>query len=337
MRSWDLERFVMRLDGETLGLDADTVAQRLLGSVLREIHFHARCRYWQFTPTYTSAFMDRLAMWLSNGGLSTDDQRTMLQSVLHLQFVDRDDLMALYRAAFVGPIHRWLIDQLGLTFETNVEDFDRALNASVSETWFCSVTDSMDIAQFCHVNHIVGADYRPPWRVLSRFGDARKICSYLEKENLKRVVILEDFVGSGTQSCGPVYHAAKLLGSTVPVLFTPLIASQVGVDAVTAKRSEYPDLSFEPVFTLPLAVQLREQPSEVEPLLFTKLRETVGRTFALVRQAGPLESEPLEHPFGFMNVGALLVLYTNCPNNTIPLFWHLAPEWAPLFPRISRS
>jgi hypothetical protein len=96
MHERDLQALVIALDSE----DADPelrLRNGSIGSVLEEIIFHAQKRYWQFTPTLSDAppFLDRLWNWLNNPDLTEHDVITLLKSVPALQFVDRDDMLAL--------------------------------------------------------------------------------------------------------------------------------------------------------------------------------------------------------------------------------------------------
>jgi len=305
--------------------------------VLREVLFHDENRYWQFTPATPGqpSFSERLLAWLNNKGLDSHDAGTLLRLVPELQFVDRDDMLTLYRAAFNGPIQRWLIDVLGLTFAMPANELQATMLAGFDSTWFCPITDSFDIAQFHHANAIASKDQRPPWRILKRFGDGDKIRNYMEEHGLARLVLLEDFVGSGTQVAAPLLYASELL--TLPLLFVPLIITIDGLERVRDLVKEAPNVAVAPVFVLPRHVQVREQPSDAELPLFAMLRTIVSKTFPLVQAPMPPESDGLQESFGFRGLGTLLVMHTNCPNNTLPLVWHTAPEWNALFPRVSRA
>jgi hypothetical protein len=310
----------------------------LYSGILKEIFFHAEHRFWQFTPSYDDPpFEDRLTSWLQNKGLSPDDLKTLFQLVPHLQFVDRDDMLALYRSAFTGPVARWLIDQTGLDFSMEPLDFQKRFSDAVGSTWFCSITDSMDIAEFHHANKMEGKRQRPNWALLKTFGDKKQIKTYMKTENLKRLVLLEDFVGSGVQSGGPVAFARKLLCPDVPVLFVPLIVSGLRIEKLRERFKEGGGFTFEPLFVIPGHVHLQETPQQHEINLFQELRKVVNATFDKVKLPLPPETEAIAHPFGFKNFGMLVVLHTNCPNNSVPVIWHNAPEWKCLFPRVSRG
>ncbi|WP_458367887.1 phosphoribosyltransferase-like protein [Marinobacter shengliensis] len=48
---------------------------------------------------------------------------------------------------------------------------------------------------------------------------------------------------------------------------------------------------------------------------------------------GEIEGEE----FGYSKIGSLVALYSNCPNNTPPMYHHLSTNWSPIFPRSSRA
>lgn len=337
MSERELQQLAAELDDSTVEpeerLDTESFAR-----LVKEIAFHSENRYWQFTPTQAGLrpFMDRLYRWVRNEGLTLDDTAVLLRVVPEVQFIDRDEMMALYRAAFSGPIKRWLFDVLSLTFAGPEADRTTALLDGVDTTWFCAITDSLDIAQFHHANQISGKDHRPSWRILKAFGDQDRIRTYMRNESVARLVLLEDFVGSGTQASGPLVFAAKTLPE-YDVLFVPLIITIDGLQRVRDAVAAYPRVRVEPVFAIPRHVQVREEPEPNEPRFVADLRDLVGRTFERIKEPLPPDSEPLVEAFGFGKVGTLLVMHTNCPNNTVPLIWRRSPEWQALFPRVVRT
>ena len=55
----------------------------------------------------------------------------------------------------------------------------------------------MRINAFYHLNNISGTSYRPDWLSLAKFGDRKAIADFLAAGGIERIVLLEDFVGSG--------------------------------------------------------------------------------------------------------------------------------------------
>ena len=127
---------------------------------------------------------------------------------------------SLCRTAYNGHVLRWLIEQL------NADIVDpavmEALDVGISETWFCPITDSMRINSFLKANKLTGKTHRPDWRSLRKFGDPAKIRQFINDNQIRRVVLLEDFVGSGTQMLSAIKFAADI-SSDIEILVLPLV------------------------------------------------------------------------------------------------------------------
>lgn len=316
--------------------DPEVRPERTALELLKEILFLADERFWQYTPAQLRHFDARLLNWLQNRHYSVDELRTLLELVPAIQFVDRDDMAALHRAAFRSPILRWIADDCQWPIGHFLGGAQNQIDQALAETWFCPITDSMDIGQFLRVNQLAGAGARPPWKVLAAFGDFDRVRNWVTRQGYRRLVLLEDFVGSGTQAGRAIKLALEELNN-LPVLFVPLIASQEGVNKYGAMRRKYQHFSFEPVFTIPPRMHVFDAPQADEPELFQRLRQIALLSFPQVRQHQRGDNEQPTYPLGFSGrYGLLLVQYTNCPNNTVPLIWRDGHAWSALFPRVSR-
>jgi hypothetical protein len=221
------------------------------------------------------------------------------------------------------------------------------LIAAAGETWFCPVTDSFRVNAFFHVNNLAaGANLRPDWHSLLELGDVDKIDAYCASNNIKRLVLLEDFVGGGSQSLCAVRFAATKVHD-LQVLFVPLVICPKGV--VSARQLEAElcaqragALRYEAAMELPNDAFLTlSQSPYVEPNPYINaLRDLINTSYPKV-SGGRLPGPKPYDPFGFPcsdPTGGLVVMYSNTPDNTLPLIhWH-PPEntWHPIFPRHSR-
>jgi hypothetical protein len=301
------------------------------------IEYFAEHLFHEYKPTKTPGdrvFLDRLSDWL-NSATDDDDRRVMFQLVTHILFVGTNEFDCLYQAAFNGPIARWLIDSTGLPLGS--AQLSDALRVSERETWFCAITDSMQISEFYHINNIEGTALRPVWRTLAEFADKEtpaRIDEYMRTAGFRRIVLLEDFVGSGTQMAKAVLFAARL-PSRFPVLLCPLLICPKGVDKANRLVRTIPHLRFEPVVRIPRELCLGKAPVPGENRFFPALRQAVERQHPrLVNPATRYE------PYGFKDTGALVVMHTNTPNNTLPLVHHSSvanQPWSALFRRSSRT
>lgn len=330
----------------------DSVAQRLnkwsMSAIDGDefISLHSRIEYLadklfsEYQPTSAPPhreFMTRLRDWLDCAA-DESDQKTMIRMVPQVFFVGTKEFNSLYRSALNGPIARWLIERLNL----NLLDLDlnEKLDEAIKETWFCGITDSMQIAAFHHVNNIEGGDHRPDWRTLEQFSTSNDVESFMRQNNYQRLVLLEDFVGSGSQMISAVTFAASLLNMP-SILVLPLIAGPVGQSIGNMFASSYSNVAFQCMLTLSNDAFVFEMPLASEESLFPIVREMIIRLHPTVRaETTPDENTKPYGPFGYNPIlprrGAFLVMYTNTPDNTLPIIHHSSASWSALFQRSSR-
>lgn len=302
------------------------------------LEYLERSIFEQYVPTGgpSPKFSSRLRSWLGNID-DEEGQRVLFKLVLYLLFINREQMITLMRAAFNGPIMRRLIELFGEAVVHNVESTD--LDDWLAKTWFCGITDSMDISNFYHINHIEARWHRPQWQDLQRYGSEDKITKALAGSKIELVVLLEDFVGSGDQMAKPIEFASSLIGD-VQLLVVPLICCPSGVKKGRDLAKTFPNLIFEPVLALDLQhfVTPEEQPDE--KALFKDVRRIAVETYDQVKGSlstpARARNDKPYGPFGYKETGGLTVLYTNTPDNTLPLIHHRSSTWNALFPRSAR-
>ncbi len=278
-------------------------------------------------------FIDRLNSWIEN---STDanQQKTFFRLVPHLFYVGRDDFDSLYRSALNYNIAKWLIEKENIAFTDAAAK--TKLDAALGKTWFCPITDSMRINAFYHINSIHnGLDYRPDWRSLGVFGSQDKIKDYIQKNQICHIVLLEDFVGSGSQ----MVEAAPLAQSLdIPVLFLPLIVCPMGKQEGEKLQKDFSNITFSSVICIPDYTFVSETHVDNEPALFADVRELIKQLHYQVCGQVSFPHYPTKPygPFGYLETGGLVVLYSNCPDNTLPIIHQKYDTWNPLFPRSTR-
>jgi hypothetical protein len=277
------------------------------------------------------AFDSRLQDWLNSTGDEVD-RRKLFGLLEYLYFIGERELDILYRKAFRADVMWWLTPpDVRLDDE---EGFSQALADALEETWFCPLTDSMNIAHFHHVNGIRDRDLRPEWRALAKLGDAARVSDYLGDHGYQRLVLLEDFVGTGNQARSTIEWTLEQFPE-LPVLVCPLVICQQGVDAIADIIEPHERCSLRPGIIVPVDCTLGPPPSNDEPAAFAELRELLLRLISLVDAPGNTDDEKA---FGYGCIGALTVLFTNCPNNAPAALHHAdSSTWKPLFPRAIRS
>lgn len=286
--------------------------------------YHADRLFLEYEPGGLDPFLLRLEKWLANAD-SDEDMKSLLSVLSGLFFIGRSEFNSLYRAAF-GNICRWIIDEDNI--DLAAVSYDRVLQWGQKATWICPITDSLRINGFLKVNGLSGHDHRPHWRSIAAFGDLSKTRDYLRSEGIRRLVLLEDFVGSGSQVKEAIEFACRELPD-ISVLFCPLVICPKGDEQALSLASTYTNLTYDPVLVLPDKLFVSETPVAGEQALLSRAR-------ALTLKLGHKLRSPVAEHFGYKKTGAMVVLYTNCPDNTLPLFRDEGGAWQPLFPRVWR-
>jgi hypothetical protein len=156
----------------------------------------------------------------------------------------------------------------------------------------------------------------------------------MTNKGVKRLVLLEDFVGSGIQITNAVEFAASLK-TNIKILIVPLMICPKGIKRGKEFEGKFPNLKFSPVLRIPESMLVTDAATQGEPELFEAVRKTCISLYDLVK--GNTTGTKLHGPFGNEKTGALLVMHTNCPDNTLPVIHHRSETWNPLFPRSNRG
>ena len=260
----------------------------------------------------------------------------MFRIVPNTFFLGREEFAALQRAALLGPVYRWLVDDAAITFTD--PDRNAKLDAALTQTWFCPITDSANISEFYHVNNITGVEHRVEWRATAKLtgGNPALLQDYMNSRGLRRVVLIEDVVGSGSQMEDLIPLLEKL-SAKINVLLVPLLVCPLGSDAGVKIQRRFPNVKFAPVLELPSHSFVAETPDPNEPQFFGTIRDLITRLYLLVSDGVPAHPAIRPYgPFGWRRTGALIVTCNNAPDNTLPLIQHNSAKWNPLFPRSAR-
>lgn len=305
-----------------------------LQELKRDIEFLEHVLYNDYHPTSAGRHLDfggRLSAWIGNLDDETD-QQTLLTIFRYLLFISRDNFEAAHRTAFSKNVIQWL-------FELNRPNIfngtaENVLRECLRRTKYTEITGSFRLEEFIRINdlndnlrytwlqHVVDWD-RNNFRLNHlNFGSA---------EPKQYLVMFEDFVGSGSQM-SEVLDLAVLIPD-VEILLCPLFICPTGHILAEQYAADYAHLTYSPL--LELASDYLISPVTIinEPTEFVAIRELINRVQP--RVAGGRQDFG---PFGFGEIGALVVKHDNCPDNTIPAIHKLTPEeWNPLFYRVSRE
>ncbi len=290
--------------------------------------------YHQYEPTKAFSnrisrdFLTRVEDWLSCFK-HDQDRWAAFRSIEYLFFAGQYEFEEIYRYTVENIIIRWLVEITSLDIFS--PKANQQIRKELKACWPCPVTDSLRINGFLHVTGFAGKGLRPDWMSLSALGDPKKIDAYKNKNCIKYLVLLEDFVGAGGQICRALKFAATAFSG--PILVVPLIVCAPGDQAIknvigTLGRS---NIDYRPAVVLDDTCLVRSTPVDGEPRLFKQLRHTMKEGYDIMQKS--LDGAE----YGWKGVGSLVVMYSNCPNNTPPIFHYASARWKPLFPRSARS
>ena len=288
----------------------------------------------QYEPTKASpdecgmSFIQRLDRWVSCFD-GAEDQWSAFHSLRYFFFVGLQETEELYRCAVQHKILPWLSDVAKL--DILADGFAGLLSEEIKHIWPCPVTDSLRINSLLHRTNLDGQSLRPDWLSLKELGDCNRIRQYVERKKIKYLVLLEDFSGSGKQCKRATEFALKAFPG--PILLVPLVICSPGNQLLreVAMKSDG-RLMYEPVVVVSADCLVQEIPAATEPASFSSLRSAMLNGY---KKAGlSLDGEA----FGFDGVGSLVSSFSNCPNNTPPIFHASSETWpSPLFPRKRRA
>jgi len=322
-----------------------------------KLHFFQR-HFSQYLPALGADSLDyegRLELWLHN---VTDEghKRSLLELAAEILFFTREDFLKLHQSALYGPIKKWIIEKLNLDLLGS--DLSSIIDDEIhNHTWFCSLTDSMPIADFYHANNLAGTTHRPDCRSLARFGDLNEIDHFMQQHRingqikpLKRIVVLEDFVGSGTQMNEverqfstpmgvqnlTVFEFLDAIPSAPEILFVPLIICPEGLGNARITEAKLGGrLTVDPVLQITQADLINTQNHFAAGTLEAIIKDLAQATYPQVVGNGASHPRPYEK-HGFHDTGAKIVMFSNTPANTLPLIHHKSNTWEPLFRRSAR-
>ena len=342
----ELRDLVRKWDSENSDSRYDFILNRLDYYATREWRVYLPAEH----PDFNASYMERLATWIDNVA-DEADQKLLLEYALHISFFSHDDFAALYRTALDREVTRWVAKQIGAQLQSNgIRGFQDLIHSQIHRhTWFCPVTDSMDINEFYKVNHLKGVGHRPHFATLQMLAEccteqdpklANNIVYYMNNPSLdptnplpslERIVLLEDIVGSSSQCIKAVQWAVTNLNK--PVLFVPLILCPNGAKVLRqVVQNSNGSLAVQPVIELCRSDLLGDERENVRGWpIAEKLENLISRCDT---------QTPFNYdPFGYRKTGCSLVTFSNTPDNTPPIVHDKAKSgaWHPLFPRIFRD
>lgn len=280
-------------------------------------------------------FRDRLESWIGNCE-SDVDKKTLYELVDHLFFIGEEEFKSLYRSALSRIIVPWIARAAEISFAA--PDFSRQIHRELKRTWICPITDSLRINAFYHVTRTSGRKLRPEFQVLNEFSRPECVAKFMEDSKLKRIVLLEDYSGTGDQMASAIEFTRKLYigGNRPKVLVVPLICGQRSFRRGKALEKIDEHIAFHPVLEVPDCSVLSPDEAINSAGWRKSLHQLLVASRSKVIGPKPTSRERNLGAYGYGGSGGLVVLHTNTPNNSILLLHRQSKTWQALFPRSKR-
>jgi len=368
----DLAHLVSDWDREfesKLPANATMDARRPYNRILEPLYTVMRLRFQPYQNDSMPLFLEKLAAWVAQ--FPSGDQPIAFLLASRIVFVTQHQFESLQRRLFRAHIQRHLLNSIIMRRSLRAHDYIEArhfLDEEMDATLFVPNSDSSHLNSFVHVNaeafrdrearSLVGPEVTfwtyPTLRAAAASADISAACLTFEQKVLasdrhvvgkRRLVVLEDFSGTGSDLLGVV---DALAASSLPfdeVVIAPAIATQHALDSLQArirqlaKPGRYVTMAAQ---VLPHSLRCFDGPGTSYldtgapiPNLSAEVKrlsaEAYSRHFASLTP--PL---PPVYQHGYGPLALAFVLFANCPDNSLPMIWKGCQTWSPLFRRVSR-
>lgn len=275
-------------------------------------------------------FKQRLNQWVNNVE-DESDKKSLYELVPNLFFVGAKEFRSLYKTAYEENYIQWLLKTTENLRFKNTQEYTEFVEGEVAKTAFTQLTDSMNINEYYHANGVDNKGLSITWYNDARQGGEERVLSSIEilqRKGIERVVILDDHVGSGSQMQYVLDRIQPLLDN-FEVLVIPLLCGNTGYER-GLQLSRDRDFCFKPVLVMNSHVSISKDKENQSNAVLDAVKLIAERY-----KDEYFDQDNGEYPdiYGFSDSGSLLIMHTNCPNNTMVLIHSEYDNWKPLFPR----
>lgn len=277
---------------------------------------------------------DQYTKWLSN----FNDKEEKLNAMFLLSkfmYFDNDTIRELmirvYEDLYKRPIIYEIREHNGGTKDSRI--IENAFNESLSKTRFLSIGNPSESSAhllyfFRQENYLNRELFISPHELFvhRKSEDGEDIIAELKVEGIERIVLLDDFCGSGNQATSFHDQFVKYLKEKAPqirVSYFALFAIEDGLKIIQ-------NLSFdqaEAVFVLDESYKCFSDSSR---FFIDEDANLKGPCKEMSEKYGKRISS---NPLGYKNCQMLIGFHHNTPNNTLPIFWQDKNGWIPMFKR----
>jgi hypothetical protein len=376
MNSIELHEAVERWDRDyeaNLPPDAPMARRRPFARTLEPLTDVAAIRFQPYENDALPSFLEKLAIWISQ--FPEPDQKLAFLIASRVVFTTRTQFQSLQRRLYRTLIQRRLLDAVIAERSYAAFDYGKAaphLTEEMDRTLFVPNTDSSQINSFVHINAKEFADREkrklvgpaiPFWtypaaRMMSATASAevKRIAGEFAQNVLKtdehlrgktRLVVIEDFSGTGSDLSVTAHRLAQAALPVAEVVLAPVVSTQRAFRrlykaCLRLTKSTGCRFVINSAQVLPFRLQCFDGPEpsylddqDTVPDL-SKHAERLSSALFLKEFQTATPTLPTKHMHGFGGLALAFSMFTNCPDNSLPMFWKGTDSWKALFPRVSR-
>lgn len=135
------------------------------------------------------------------------------------------------------------------------------------------------------------------------------------------LVFIDDFIGSGTQAKNSILDIVSIVPPASKILLCVIAGYESAIDYVCKEVEKEIDFNIFPADLL----QENEKLFSEENTNFNRAEQEILKTYCLRTGSS--------YPFGWHDVGSLVIFCDSVPNNTPSILIHEGDAWKPLFQR----
>ena len=278
---------------------------------------------------------DQYSKWLSNFQEGEEQINAMFLLSKFMYFDNetiRELMVRIYEDLYKRPI---IYEIRKLHKNTKDVDFiDKEFDKVRNKTRFLSIGNPSESSAhllyfFRQENYLKRDLFIGPHELFSHTENGDEICANLMVEGIERIVVLDDFCGSGNQATKFNNSFVKFLKDKYPdiqIAYYTLFAIEEGFEKVNS-------LSFDKVEAMFVLDETYKCFSDNSRFFMGEKEGYKAECKDMCQRYGQKISR---NPLGYQDCQMLLGFHHNTPNNTLPIFWQEKNGWIPMFKRFAK-
>lgn len=275
---------------------------------------------------------DQYSKWLDNFKEKDEKLNAMFLLSKFMYFDNetiRELMVRIYEDLYKRPIVYEIRKQNKGTTDSNV--IESKFKEALSKTRFLSIGNPSESSAhllyfFRQENYLKRDLFISPHELFSHNKDGEDIQASLKVAGIERIVLLDDFCGSGNQATKFHEEFVTYLKDKAPqvhIAYYALFAIEDGLNKVKG-------LSFDQAESVFVLDESYKCFSDVSRFFLEEDSQLKAPCKIMCEKYGEQISST---PLGYKDCQMLLGFHHNTPNNTLPIFWQEKNGWHPMFKR----